>query len=166
MAGEAAAADRPKARTRLPRATRFDSSNVDPLPAWRSGCQLVALNLQTPDLPTQLHHALFAHSGHVLKPPELRSGTAGGWPPPAKPATTCVSIQILSLHHLPTRKESRPRLLAGKRAGCHKLLTNLSGKPSPPETSSGNVSAPSVKLELFAIGGIACEPGGPTAFSG
>ena len=69
----------------------------------------------------------------------------------AKPATTCVSIQILSLHHLPTRKESRPRLLAGKRAGCHKLLTNLSGKPSPPETSSGNVSAPSVKLELFAI---------------
>ena len=40
---------------------------------------MVALNLQTNDLATQLHHALFAHSGYVLKPPLLRAGEHG-WP--------------------------------------------------------------------------------------
>ena len=38
-----------------PRGTRADSSNMDPLAAWRCGVQLVALNLQTNDPPTQLH---------------------------------------------------------------------------------------------------------------
>ena len=31
-----------------PKAGRVDSSNYDPIPAWISGCQLTALNYQTP----------------------------------------------------------------------------------------------------------------------
>lgn len=31
-----------------PKGQRIDSSNYDPLPMWNCGCQLVALNFQTP----------------------------------------------------------------------------------------------------------------------
>ena len=139
------------ART-YPRATRFDSSNAEPLACWRAGVQLVALNLQTVDLPTQLHHALFAARGYVLKPREMCSVDAT-WPP-ARTCRTCVTMRILSLHHLPTRREVRPRLLAGKRAAGHGQITSLSGLPVPPEPESG-ASSPQVKVELFAIGGTA-----------
>ena len=59
----------------FPSASRVASSNMDPLLSWRAGVQLVALNLQTVDLPTQLHYALFERgggSGYVLKPAEMR----------------------------------------------------------------------------------------------
>jgi hypothetical protein len=61
-----------------PRSTRVASSNMDPLPCWCAGAQLVALNMQTNDLPVQLHYALFelgGCGGYVLKPPELRSSS-------------------------------------------------------------------------------------------
>ena len=44
---------------------------------------MAALNLQTNDLPTQLHHALFELNGgrgYVLKPPGML-GAAGGFVP-------------------------------------------------------------------------------------
>ena len=132
-----------------PRATRFDSSNLDPLPCWRVGAQVVALNLQTIDLPTQLHHALFASRGYVLKPAELRSADAG-WPP-SRESLTCVTMRILSLHHLPTRREARPRLQHGRRAPCHVQLPSLSGHAMPPDTAGA--SSPQVRAELLAIGG-------------
>ena len=59
----------------FPSASRVASSNMDPLLSWRAGVQLVALNLQTVDLPTQLHYALFERGGgfgYVLKPAEMR----------------------------------------------------------------------------------------------
>lgn len=54
-----------------PKGQRIDSSNYDPIPMWNSGCQLVSLNYQTPDLSMQLNEGLFAmngHCGYVLKP--------------------------------------------------------------------------------------------------
>jgi len=60
-----------------------------PLPqaAWRAGVQMAALNMQTNDLPVQLHHALFRDSGgYVLKPAALR--TLKKLPPPATAAST------------------------------------------------------------------------------
>ena len=38
----------------FPKGSRADSTNLDPLQAWRTGAQIVALNLQTNDLPTQV----------------------------------------------------------------------------------------------------------------
>ena len=137
------------ART-YPKATRFDSSNADPLPFWRAGVQLVALNLQTVDLPTQLHHALFAASGYVLKPAEMR--WADGIWPPQRTRTTCVTMRMISLQHLPTRREARPRLLTGQRAASHAQLVALSGLPAPPDADSV-ASSPQIKVELFAMGG-------------
>ena len=137
-----------------PRATRFDSSNLDPLPCWRAGVQLVALNLQTNDLPTQLHHALFAQRGYVLKPAELRA-TDVAWPP-RRAADALVTLRLLAVHHLPTRREARPRLRRGRRAAGHEYLTAaLSGTPAPPDPDA-SVSSPQLKVELFAIGGDAC----------
>ncbi len=53
---------------------RFDSSNYDPVPSWNYGCQVVALNYQTPDLPMQLNRGRFRDNGNcgfVLRPPFL-----------------------------------------------------------------------------------------------
>ncbi len=65
----------------FPRGTRTDSSNLDPLSCWRAGMQHVALNLQTNDLPSQLHRALFARNGgrgYVRKPPHMLRDSGGG----------------------------------------------------------------------------------------
>eukprot|EP00732_Lithocolla_globosa_P002728 Lithocolla_globosa_v1_NODE_1890_length_2271_cov_8.625451.p1 type:complete len:275 gc:universal NODE_1890_length_2271_cov_8.625451:813-1637(+) len=59
-----------------PKGSRVNSSNYDPSPLWRVGCQLVALNFQTSDVPMQLHRGLFrlnGNCGYVLKPERLRS---------------------------------------------------------------------------------------------
>jgi len=48
-----------------------DSSNYNPLPAWTAGCQVVALNYQTPSIEMQLNRGLFqlnGATGYVLKP--------------------------------------------------------------------------------------------------
>lgn len=58
-----------------PRGTRIHSTNMDPLPAWRCGTQVVALNMQVWDLGMQFNGALFEGTkGWVLKPESLRGG--------------------------------------------------------------------------------------------
>ena len=50
---------------------RITSSNFDPYPYWQAGCQMVALNYQTPGRPMQLAQALFSQNrgcGYLLKP--------------------------------------------------------------------------------------------------
>lgn len=42
-----------------PKGQRFDSSNYDPMPMWICGCQLVALNYQTPGKFDYLFSVLF-----------------------------------------------------------------------------------------------------------
>lgn len=58
-----------------PSGTRINSSNYDPMPAWRLGAQLVALNLQTRDRFLRINEGFFSHQnggcGYVLKPPHL-----------------------------------------------------------------------------------------------
>jgi phosphatidylinositol phospholipase C delta len=59
-----------------PGARRIDSSNFNPLQAWRRGVQMAALNWQTYDVHQQVNEAMFAAGsdrlGYVLKPDELR----------------------------------------------------------------------------------------------
>ena len=140
----------------FPRGSRADSSNMDPLAAWRTGASMIALNLQTNDLPTQLHHALFALGGglgYVLKPAEMREAPAR-WPPPRQHLTR-VSVRLVSLHLLPTRMENRPRLHAGAHTACHEHVPHLSSR-TPQPTKAGTVSSPSIQLELHPIGGYCC----------
>jgi len=112
----------------------------------------VALNLQTNDLPTQLHHALFEHSeGYVLKPCEMRSTQP--WPPPSVTLGR-VTLRILSLHGLPRPEESRPRY-EGQYSRCHEYVPELSG-PLGALPLTGSVSSPQVSVELLPIGGTCC----------
>lgn len=58
-----------------PRGTRADSSNFLPQIFWNAGCQMVALNFQTPDLPMQLNQGKFEYNGgcgYLLKPDFMR----------------------------------------------------------------------------------------------
>uniref|UniRef100_A0A8C5GYX7 1-phosphatidylinositol 4,5-bisphosphate phosphodiesterase n=1 Tax=Gouania willdenowi TaxID=441366 RepID=A0A8C5GYX7_GOUWI len=58
-----------------PKGTRMDSSNYNPQPFWNVGCQMVALNYQTMDLPMQLNMALFefnGRTGYLLKHDVMR----------------------------------------------------------------------------------------------
>ncbi|XP_066471358.1 1-phosphatidylinositol 4,5-bisphosphate phosphodiesterase beta-2 [Tiliqua scincoides] len=53
-----------------PKGTRMDSSNYMPQMFWNVGCQMVALNFQTTDVPMQQNMALFefnAQTGYLLK---------------------------------------------------------------------------------------------------
>ncbi|XP_063063520.1 1-phosphatidylinositol 4,5-bisphosphate phosphodiesterase delta-1a isoform X2 [Engraulis encrasicolus] len=54
-----------------PAGSRTDSSNYNPVPLWNAGCQIVALNFQTPSKEMDLNQGLFranGMSGYVLKP--------------------------------------------------------------------------------------------------
>ncbi|TSO05367.1 1-phosphatidylinositol 4,5-bisphosphate phosphodiesterase delta-1 [Bagarius yarrelli] len=56
-------------------AIRTNSSNYNPVPLWNVGCQIVALNFQTPCTEMDLNQGLFTQngqSGYVLKPAYLR----------------------------------------------------------------------------------------------
>ncbi|KAM4018095.1 1-phosphatidylinositol 4,5-bisphosphate phosphodiesterase beta-3 [Anomaloglossus baeobatrachus] len=58
-----------------PKGTRVDSSNYMPQVFWNAGCQMVALNFQTVDLPMQLNMGIFEYnrrSGFLLKPEFMR----------------------------------------------------------------------------------------------
>jgi len=208
-----------------PKGTRVKSDNLDPLPHWCAGSQMVALNMQTNDLPMQLNAALFRIDGgfgYVLKPPELRtmpppgspaaltleslqkrsissacssiavapsltavetssslssraaggSGVGGGalgidgdvlerpaapklptpsWPPQREELHRA-TITIHSVHYLPSRKEQRPHFQTHEHFESGKGI----GSSGPIQTQAGNVSSPSVSVELHAIGGVAC----------
>ena len=57
-----------------PHGMRIYSKNLDPLPLWRVGSQIVALNFQVFDRGLQLNRALFRNTnGYVLKPKNIRS---------------------------------------------------------------------------------------------
>ena len=97
-----------------PAASRWTSSNPDPLKFWRRGVQMVALNWQTYDLPMQMNDAMFASGqdqlGYVLKPRELRQSSVleesvlePVMPGISKPQRKFIkfSVKIISAQQLP-----------------------------------------------------------------
>uniref|UniRef100_A0A8D0CM55 Phosphoinositide phospholipase C n=1 Tax=Scleropages formosus TaxID=113540 RepID=A0A8D0CM55_SCLFO len=58
-----------------PAGSRADSSNYNPVPLWTAGCQIVALNFQTPSDEMDLNQGWFlpnGMSGYLMKPEFLR----------------------------------------------------------------------------------------------
>ncbi|XP_070577885.1 1-phosphatidylinositol 4,5-bisphosphate phosphodiesterase beta-1-like isoform X2 [Ptychodera flava] len=58
-----------------PKGTRIDSVNFMPQVFWNVGCQLVALNFQSPDLAMQLNMGIFEYNGrcgYIIKPDFMR----------------------------------------------------------------------------------------------
>ncbi|XP_068437638.1 1-phosphatidylinositol 4,5-bisphosphate phosphodiesterase delta-1a isoform X2 [Clinocottus analis] len=59
-----------------PAGSRTDSSNYNPVPMWNAGCQIVALNFQTPSKEMHINQGRFLPNGscgYVLKPEFQRS---------------------------------------------------------------------------------------------
>jgi phosphatidylinositol phospholipase C, delta len=85
-----------------PAGARVDSSNYNPILPWAMGCQMVALNFQTPDSHLILNDGLFRQNGncgYVRKPDAALAGRANQGPPKA-PAYQ-LGIRILSATCLP-----------------------------------------------------------------
>ncbi|XP_067651941.1 1-phosphatidylinositol 4,5-bisphosphate phosphodiesterase gamma-1-like isoform X2 [Haliotis asinina] len=79
----------------FPKFTRVASDNYDPVPSWTAGCQMVALNYQTPDKPMQLNQGWFRQNGkcgYVLKPMCMREAYFNPYD-----LRTMTSVQKLSL---------------------------------------------------------------------
>ncbi|KAJ7621121.1 PLC-like phosphodiesterase [Roridomyces roridus] len=91
----------------FPKGTRIASNNLQPLPFWRSGSHIAALNWQHYDMGVQLNEAMFVGTpGWVPKPAYLR----GAGPPPT--GRTKLAAQIIGLsaptgfpHHAYVRAE-------------------------------------------------------------
>nr|AXS78273.1 1-phosphatidylinositol-4,5-bisphosphate phosphodiesterase beta-1 [Anisakis simplex] len=92
-----------------PKGKRVDSSNFWPIKFWNCGCQMAAVNMQTPDVPFQMNSAFFeqnGRSGYVLKPNLMRKPDAKFNPfetrtmdlvVPAYLSVTVISAQMLSM---------------------------------------------------------------------
>uniref|UniRef100_A0A3Q3J381 Phosphoinositide phospholipase C n=1 Tax=Monopterus albus TaxID=43700 RepID=A0A3Q3J381_MONAL len=91
-----------------PSGQRLQSSNYNPQEMWNAGCQMVALNFQTPGEQMDLNQGRFlenGHCGYVLKPSFLCSPTSnfnpestGGGP---GHVPTQLTIRVISAQQLP-----------------------------------------------------------------
>jgi len=97
-----------------PKGTRLFSSNLDPLPMWNAGCQMVALNFQQGDRTNMFNRAKFMQNGNcgfVLKPaflnnPEIyniHNTDNMGLIPGRKKMK--VHVQLISGQHLPNASD-------------------------------------------------------------
>ncbi|XP_067415072.1 1-phosphatidylinositol 4,5-bisphosphate phosphodiesterase zeta-1 [Emydura macquarii macquarii] len=95
-----------------PKGTRATSSNYNPQEFWNVGCQMVALNFQTPGLQMDLQNGKFMDNGgcgYLLKPEFMRSFTTQFNPYNVtgdnNPVT--LSIRLISGYQLPPSNLSR-----------------------------------------------------------
>ncbi|KAL2078620.1 hypothetical protein ACEWY4_026305 [Coilia grayii] len=98
-----------------PSGQRVGSSNYNPQDMWNAGCQIVALNFQTPGEPMDLNQGRFLANGgcgYVLKPGFLRQAesefnpdnTGGG--PGHNPIL--LTVRVISAQQLPKSPRDKP----------------------------------------------------------
>ncbi|NXN20787.1 PLCZ1 phosphodiesterase, partial [Nycticryphes semicollaris] len=95
-----------------PKGTRTTSSNYNPQEFWNVGCQMVALNFQTPGVQMELQNGKFLDNGgcgYILKPEFLRDQNSTFTPQNvgrySKPMS--LSIRLISGHQLPPSNLSK-----------------------------------------------------------
>ncbi|XP_051552721.1 1-phosphatidylinositol 4,5-bisphosphate phosphodiesterase delta-1-like isoform X2 [Myxocyprinus asiaticus] len=101
-----------------PGGLRTDSSNYNPVPLWNVGCQIVALNFQTPCPEMDLNQGLFlqnGQSGYILKPSFLRDTatefdpttlTKGPWL-----KQKALHVMVISAQQLPKVNEKKSSIV-------------------------------------------------------
>ncbi|KAM9552364.1 1-phosphatidylinositol 4,5-bisphosphate phosphodiesterase delta-1-like [Salvelinus alpinus] len=99
-----------------PAGSRTASSNYNPVPLWNAGCQIVALNFQTPSKEMDLNQGRFRSnglSGYVLKPEFQRDPgsefnpmtlTKGPWI-----KRQAFHIMVISAQQLPKLNKDKPK---------------------------------------------------------
>ncbi|KAK6324110.1 hypothetical protein J4Q44_G00064490 [Coregonus suidteri] len=94
-----------------PSAMRIDSSNMNPQDLWKCGCQIVALNYQTPGLMMDLNIAWFrqnGNSGYVLRPAIMRQEVSY-FSADTRDSVPGVSPQLLHVKVISGQNLPRPR---------------------------------------------------------
>jgi phosphatidylinositol phospholipase C delta len=102
---------------------RFDSSNYDPYTSWNAGCQLVALNYQTPCDELYYNEAMFNRQnrcGYILKPTHIVD-------PSAKPTTGVkkVTVTVIDARSLPKKMDESSRPVIDPQ-----VVLTIAGSPS------------------------------------
>uniref|UniRef100_A0A8C4EPX8 Phosphoinositide phospholipase C n=1 Tax=Dicentrarchus labrax TaxID=13489 RepID=A0A8C4EPX8_DICLA len=98
-----------------PSGQRLQSSNYNPQEMWNGGCQIVALNFQTPGEQMDLNHGRFLQNGqcgYILKPPFMcRPDTTfnpenvGGGP---AHSPVLLTVRVISAQQLPKPEWDKP----------------------------------------------------------
>ncbi|XP_037070836.1 inactive phospholipase C-like protein 1, partial [Pollicipes pollicipes] len=94
-----------------PNTSRVDSSNYNPQDFWNVGCQLVALNFQTPGTMMDVYDGRFRQNGccgYVLKPAVMRE-PIGFFSPFTKDPVPGVTPQMLRLKVISAQQLPKPR---------------------------------------------------------
>lgn len=119
-----------------PLGLRMNSANYSPQEMWNSGCQLVALNFQTPGYEMDLNAGRFlvnGQCGYILKPVCLRSPNTTFDPECPGPPRTTLTIQVLTAQQLPKLNAEKPNSIVdplvrieihGVPADCARKETN------------------------------------------
>jgi len=123
-----------------PAGTRVDSSNYDPVPAWTAGCQLVALNYQTPDVRKRVNDGKFRENGdcgYLLKPAYMRDARVRFDPRDGA---------LAAADGVPGAAEARAAIVSGLRS-CRVKIAVVSAQqlPKPHGHTKGEVIDPCVK---------------------
>ncbi|XP_059127896.1 1-phosphatidylinositol 4,5-bisphosphate phosphodiesterase delta-3 isoform X1 [Peromyscus eremicus] len=94
-----------------PMGLRMNSANYNPQEMWNAGCQLVALNFQTPGYEMDLNTGRFlinGQCGYVLKPAYLRQLDTTFDPECPGPPRTTLTVQVLTAQQLPKLNAEKP----------------------------------------------------------
>uniref|UniRef100_A0A6J0UP01 Phosphoinositide phospholipase C n=1 Tax=Pogona vitticeps TaxID=103695 RepID=A0A6J0UP01_9SAUR len=151
-----------------PKGTRTDSSNYDPQEFWNVGCQMVALNFQTPGVQMDLLNGKFLDNGgcgFVLKPEFLRrrDTTYDPHQMAAKYSPITLTIKIISGYQLPPSNLSKSNKadplvkveIHGVPADIAKhqtsVIKNNALNPQWNETFTFNVHVPDLALVRFVV---------------
>jgi phosphatidylinositol phospholipase C, delta len=144
-----------------PKGARVSSSNYDPVAPWAVGCQMVALNYQTPDTSLLLNYARFLDNGrcgYVLKPPELRRQVSSFDPdhvmtPLGSSHVRALRVQVISARQLPKPREANADATAHtqlKRRG-RRLINKLSRAMGTKTSADRSIVNPYVAVEVHGV---------------
>ncbi|NXL95890.1 PLCD3 phosphodiesterase, partial [Alectura lathami] len=144
-----------------PLGLKMNSSNYNPQEMWNAGCQLVALNFQTPGYEMDLNAGRFLGNGccgYVLKPPFLRS------PHSETPRRLLLHIRVITAQQLPKLNQEKHNSIVdpfvrveihGVPADCSRQQTayrsNNGFNPRWEETLSFQLQAPELALVRFVV---------------
>lgn len=150
-----------------PLGLRMNSANYSPQEMWNSGCQLVALNFQTPGYEMDLNAGRFlinGQCGYVLKPACLRQPDTNFNPECPGPPRTTLTIQVLTAQQLPKLNAEKPNSIVdplvrveihGVPADCAQKETNYvlnnGFNPCWGQTLQFQLRAPELVLVRFVV---------------
>lgn len=142
-----------------PSGYRVTSKNFDPIPYWRHGVQMVALNWQTNDIGFQLNEALFYPSiGYVHKPSSLLT-TAAKMHQQSSAGTSRLSKFLTSpLKSLGSGSCTSLKTLEDTRITFSLTVISAQQLPRPKGMKADESFNPYVVVEMYGVHGGGPEP--------